>query len=73
MKKVSIDCGTNMRMEFADLAPKLGIDHTWKVFGFEPNVYAIKWHNWQIPQYDELTNFLCSEISSLDIQVMGWG
>jgi FkbM family methyltransferase len=40
MKKVFIDCGTNMGMGFADLAPKLGIDHTWEVFGFEPNVYA---------------------------------
>lgn len=40
MRKVFIDCGTNMGMGFADLAPRIGIDHTWEVFGFEPNVYA---------------------------------
>lgn len=40
MRKIFIDCGTNMGMGFADLAPRLGVDHTWEVFGFEPNVYA---------------------------------
>ena len=40
MRKIFIDCGTNMGMGFADLAPSIGIDHTWEVFGFEPNVYA---------------------------------
>ena len=29
-----------MGMGFADLAPRLGIDASWEVFGFEPNVYA---------------------------------
>jgi len=40
MRKIFIDCGTNMGMGFADLAPRLGIDASWEVFGFEPNVYA---------------------------------
>ena len=40
MRKIFIDCGTNMGMGFADLAPKLGVDNSWEVFGFEPNVYA---------------------------------
>ena len=40
MKKVFIDCGTNMGMGFADLAPRYNVDHNWEVFGFEPNVYA---------------------------------
>jgi hydrogenase maturation factor HypE len=37
------------------------------------NTLIIEWHNWQLPQYDELTNLLFSEIPSLGIQVMGWG
>tara|TARA_B100001113_G_scaffold67631_1_gene52159 strand:- start:664 stop:1362 length:699 start_codon:yes stop_codon:yes gene_type:complete len=40
MKKIFIDCGTNMGMGFADLAPMYNVDHNWEVFGFEPNVYA---------------------------------
>ena len=40
MRKIFIDCGTNMGMGFAQLAPSLGIDSSWEVFGFEPNVYA---------------------------------
>lgn len=40
MRKIFIDCGTNMGMGFADLAPRFGVDDTWEVFGFEPNVYA---------------------------------
>jgi len=40
MRKIFIDCGTNMGMGFADLAPRFGVDHTWEVFGFEPNIYA---------------------------------
>ncbi len=40
MKKVFIDCGTNMGMGFADLAPRYNVDDMWEVYGFEPNVYA---------------------------------
>jgi FkbM family methyltransferase len=40
MRKVFIDCGTNMGMGFADISPRYGVDESWEIFGFEPNVYS---------------------------------
>jgi FkbM family methyltransferase len=39
-RKIFIDCGTNMGTGFSNLCDKIGIDHTWEIFGFEPNEYA---------------------------------
>jgi FkbM family methyltransferase len=40
MRKIFIDCGTNMGMGFSKLSDKIGVDETWEVYGFEPNIYA---------------------------------
>ena len=47
-----------MGMGFADLAPRLGVDSEWEVFGFEPNVYAYNAYNDNIEseRYDVLNN-----------------
>ena len=39
-RKIFIDCGANMGMGFSEIASRIGVDHTWEVFGFEPNEYA---------------------------------
>ena len=56
MRKIFIDCGTNMGMGFAELAPKYGIDGGWEIFGFEPNVYAFREYDKNIKslRYDVL-------------------
>ncbi len=58
MRKVFIDCGTNMGMGFAQLAGPVGVDDTWEVFGFEPNVYAYDEYvkNIQSGRYDVLND-----------------
>lgn len=37
MRKIFIDCGTNMGMGFDSLCNKVGVDSTWEIYGFEPN------------------------------------
>jgi hypothetical protein len=58
MKKVFLDCGTNMGMGFSSLAGKFGVDETWNVYGFEPNIYAYREYlkNIQSGKYEILKN-----------------
>jgi len=37
------------------------------------NNLIIEWHNWQFPQYNDLTRSLSTKISSLGVQISGWG
>lgn len=40
MRKIFLDCGTNMGMGFNDLCERIGVDETWEIYGFEPNESA---------------------------------
>jgi FkbM family methyltransferase len=40
LRKIFIDCGANMGTGFSKLCDTIGVDHTWEIFGFEPNEYA---------------------------------
>lgn len=41
MKKVFLDCGSNMGMGFCELAKHYAIDSSWQIFAFEPNIHSI--------------------------------
>jgi len=58
MRKVFIDCGTHLGMGFSRLSEKLGIDHTWEVFGFEANPVTFDYYvkNIESEKIPTLTN-----------------